>query len=102
MMSRVVPKIFSAKHLEVFPRRLRAHLLLIRGGGQFRRAAAPIMRGPDDPSQQQPNEDDWWLPEWVTPLPEVVAFYGDNPVDVPDLTVRFVHVVHPLQPLKSD
>ena len=43
-----------------------------------------------DPSQQQVCEDDWWLPEWVTPLPDVVSFYGDNPVDVPDQTLELV------------
>jgi Beta-galactosidase len=45
-----------------------------------------------DPSQQWQNEDDWWLPEWVTPLPDVVGFYVDNPVDVPvpDQTLELV------------
>jgi hypothetical protein len=36
-----------------------------------------------DPSPQQPSEDDWWLPAWATPRPEVMGFYGPNPDDVP-------------------
>lgn len=40
--------------------------------------------------QQNISEDDWWLPEWVKPLPNVVGFYGDNPEDVPEQTLKLV------------
>lgn len=39
---------------------------------------------------QSEAEDDWWLPEWVRPLPDVVGFYGNNPLDVPDQTLKLV------------
>jgi hypothetical protein len=50
---------------------------------------SPLVAAPD-PSQQQVSEDDWWLPEWVTPLPDVVGFYGDTPADVPCQTLKLV------------
>lgn len=40
--------------------------------------------------QQNISEDDWWLPEWVKPLPNVVGFYGDNPQDVPEQTLKLI------------
>lgn len=41
-------------------------------------------------NEQSMNEDDWWLPEWVKPLPDVIGFYGTNPEDVPDQTLKLV------------
>lgn len=35
----------------------------------------------ENPSQQKPFEDDWWLPSWVEPLPDVIGFYGEPPKD---------------------
>ncbi|MFC1714443.1 beta-galactosidase [Candidatus Poribacteria bacterium] len=43
-----------------------------------------------NPADQQPSEDDWWLPDWVKPLPDVIGFYGPNPDDVPDQTLKLV------------
>jgi hypothetical protein len=43
-----------------------------------------------DPARQTLAEDDWWLPDWVKPLPEVVGFYGPNPPDVPDQKLKLV------------
>lgn len=37
-----------------------------------------------NPSQQKPFEDDWWLPSWVDPLPDVIGFYGEPPEDTPE------------------
>ncbi len=42
------------------------------------------------PSDQKVAEDDWWLPEWVKPLPDVIGFYGPNPDDVPQQTLKLV------------
>lgn len=44
----------------------------------------------ENPAAQQQSEDDWWLPSWVQPLPDVVGFYGPNPQEVPDQTLRLV------------
>lgn len=44
----------------------------------------------DNPAAQQSTEDDWWLPSWVEPLPDVVGFYGPNPQNVPNQTLKLV------------
>lgn len=43
-----------------------------------------------DTSDKNPSEDDWWLPAWVQPLPDVIGFYGSNPQDVPQQTLKLV------------
>ncbi|MEO1373375.1 MAG: beta-galactosidase [Cyanobacteria bacterium J06635_10] len=43
-----------------------------------------------NPNLQQKSEDDWWLPSWVKPLPDVIGFYGQNPYSVPDQTLKLV------------
>jgi Beta-galactosidase len=43
-----------------------------------------------DTSHKNPSEDDWWLPAWVEPLPDVMGFYGPNPEDVPKQTLKLV------------
>ena len=53
-------------------------------------ALLAIPAAAQDPSKQTPAEDDWWLPEWVKPLPDVVGFYGDNPPGVPGQTLKLV------------
>lgn len=44
----------------------------------------------ENPNLQQMSEDDWWLPSWVEPLPDVIGFYGENPNSVPDQTLKLV------------
>ncbi|OKH53217.1 hypothetical protein NIES2101_11550 [Calothrix sp. HK-06] len=61
----------------------------------FSKLANPTMITPSDqsvtdPSEQQITEDDWWLPEWVKPFPDVIGFYGPNPNDVPEQTLKLV------------
>ncbi|BAY30336.1 hypothetical protein NIES2107_21800 [Nostoc carneum NIES-2107] len=44
----------------------------------------------ENPSYQQPSEDDWWLPEWVKPLPDVIGFYVSDAEEVPQQTLKLV------------
>ena len=44
----------------------------------------------ENPVVQQQSEDDWWLPSWVQPLPDVVGFYGPNPQEIPEQTLKLV------------
>ncbi len=44
----------------------------------------------EDPAVQQQSEDDWWLPSWVQPLPDVIGFYGPNPQDASNQTLKLV------------
>ncbi|BAZ12821.1 hypothetical protein NIES4071_46550 [Calothrix sp. NIES-4071] len=51
---------------------------------------APSAQSVTDPSKQQITEDDWWLPEWVKPFPDVIGFYGSNPDDIREQTLKLV------------
>ncbi len=43
-----------------------------------------------DPASQSVQEDDWSLPDWVRPKPDVIGFYGANPPDVPGQTLKLI------------